>query len=168
MEERRVDDQRRADEMRRAEEQQRHAHDNYHPSEAAHHPQHHLPPLQQGPMPQGPPPTMPSIIHDAPPPPPQVPKEYPSDDRRIEHPPPPPPPPQQQPVPPQLPLNEERAARKVDVDEDYDGPEDDKKAAISGPGSAPNSAGGEIKTTTPTSATMNGMIGPAPKIERAD
>jgi hypothetical protein len=58
-------------------------------------------------------------------------------------------------------MNEpERAARKMDVDEDYDDSgEDDKKAVIaSGSGSAPNSATGEMKTTTPTSAGINGMM----------
>jgi len=48
----------------------------------------------------------------------------------------------------------------MDVDEDYDDSgEDDKKAPVaSGSGSAPNSATGEMKTVTPTSAGINGLM----------
>jgi general transcriptional corepressor CYC8 len=153
---RRAEDQRRAEDMRRAEEQ-RHANDGYHPSEAAHHPQNHsmppnhLPPMQSGPSP------MQGILHEGPPsgPPP---KEYPADERQpMEHPPSARPPPINEP---------ERAARKMDVDEDYDDSgEEEKKAGIVTNGSAPTSAAGELKTTTPTSASINGMMGPTPKVE---
>ncbi|KAK8130286.1 TPR-containing protein [Apiospora kogelbergensis] len=154
-EQRRAEDQRRTEDMRRAEEQQR---EQYHPSDAAHHPpahsmpSNHLPPMQQGPSP------MQGIIHE-PPPPSAAPKEYPQDERsRVEHNP--------TPAPPQL--NEpERAARKMDVDEDYDDSgEEEKKVPIGGPTSGPPSAAGDMKITTPTSATMNGMgAGPTPKTE---
>ncbi|KAI1740469.1 hypothetical protein F4680DRAFT_418204 [Xylaria scruposa] len=158
MEERRAEDQRRAEEMRRADEQ-RHANETYHPSEAAHHPSshamppNHLPPMQSGPSP------MPGIMHEPPQPSPAS-KEYPPEDRpRLEHPPAPQ-------------MNEpERAARKMEVDEDYDdsGEEEKKmdKMANLGPTSGPASTSGDMKTTTPTSAAMNGMMGPTPKTETA-
>lgn len=156
MEERRAEDQRRVEEMRRAEEQ-RHGNEGYHPSEAAHHPPahsmppNHLPPMQSGPSP------MTGIMHDPPQPSPAS-KEYPQEDRpRLEHPP--------APVPPQM--NEpERAARKMDVDEDYDDSgEEEKKVGPGGPTSGPTSTSGEMKTTTPTSAGMNGIMGPVTKSE---
>jgi len=151
---RRPDDPRRMDEMRRAEEQ-RHPNDSYHPSEAAHHPPahsmpNHLPPMQQGPSP------MQGIMHES-----SAngagPKDYPPEDRsRMEHGPSPPP-------PHPTAINEpERAARKMDVDEDYDDSgEDEKKAGIgSGGASGPGSATSEMKNGTPTSAGINGMMGP--------
>lgn len=152
---RRVEEQRRAEEMRRAEEQ-RHVNEGYHPSEAAHHPQSHavpahLPPMQQGPSP------MQTLMHEGPGPGPQpgpVKKEYQSgpEERRMEHPPAPHPPS----------VEPERAARKMDVDEDYDDSgEEDKKAGIA-PGSASGSgsaAAGEMKNGTPTSAGLNGIMG---------
>ena len=54
----------------------------------------------------------------------------------------------------------ERAARKMDVDEDYDDSgEEDKKGPIAlGSGSAPNPAKSELTTATPTSAGLNGMM----------
>jgi general transcriptional corepressor CYC8 len=60
-------------------------------------------------------------------------------------------------------MNEpERAARKMDVDEDYDDSGEEDKKANAGPGSAsgPGSANGEMKNGTPTSASINGLIGP--------
>jgi hypothetical protein len=64
-------------------------------------------------------------------------------------------------------INEpERAARKMDVDEDYDdsGEEDKKGGIASASASAPGSAtGGDMKNGTPTSASINGMM--APKVE---
>lgn len=60
----------------------------------------------------------------------------------------------------------ERAARKMEVDEDYDDSgEDDKKAAVLTNGSAPGSTSGEIKTSTPATASVNGASGPVPKVE---
>lgn len=159
MEDQRRDEQRRMDDMRRAEEQQRHGNDGYHPSEAAHHPpshqlpSNHLPPMQQGPSP------MQNILHDGPSAPGPAPKEYPPEERQaMEH----------GPAPRPAPINEpERAARKMEVDEDYDDSgEDEKKGIIATTnGSGPASTSGEMKTATPTSAGMNGMIGPAPKVE---
>ncbi|KAI5928070.1 hypothetical protein F4810DRAFT_646769 [Camillea tinctor] len=156
-EQRRVDDPRRVEELRRADDQ-RHANENYHPSEAAHHPPAHsvppthLPPMQQGPSP------MQGLIHEVPQPSPAS-KDYPPPDerQRLEHPP--------APVPPQM--NEpERAARKMDVDDDYDDSgEEEKKVPVGGPTSGPGSVTGELKTTTPTSAGINGIMGPAPKAE---
>jgi hypothetical protein len=54
----------------------------------------------------------------------------------------------------------ERAARKVEFDEDYDdsGEEDKKAGVVSGPASGPSSAS-EMKNATPTSAGINGIMG---------
>ncbi|KAK9424632.1 hypothetical protein SUNI508_03508 [Seiridium unicorne] len=158
-----ADDQRHVEEMRRADEQRR-ANESYHPSEAAHHqPSHpmstHLPPMQHGPQP------MQGVIHDSPAqggPGPAQPKDYSQEERaRNEHPPAPVSAPQQ--------INEpERAARKMDVDEDYDDSgEEEKKVIIAGPSSGPASATGELKTSTPVNAGINGMMGPTPKAEGA-
>jgi len=156
---RRAEEQRRAEDMRRAEEQ-RHPNDGYHPSEAAHHaqnhsmPPQHLPPMQQSSAP------MQSILHDGPQAGPAS-KEYPPDERQpIEHGPASRPPPVNEP---------ERAARKMDVDEDYDdnSGDDEKKPNITANGSGPGSAASERKTTTPTSAGMNGIMAPAAKVEAA-
>lgn len=158
-EQRHVEEQRRVEEMRRVEEQ-RHANDGYHPSEAAHHPPahampNHLPPMQQGLSPMSGP------LHERLPPTP-APKEYPQDERpRVDHPAAPV-------VPPQV-TEPERAARKMDVDEDYDDSgEEEKKASVGGPVSGPGSAAtAELKTSTPTSAGgLNGLMG-APKAESA-
>ena len=155
-EQRHVEEQRRVEDMRRADEQ-RHGNEGYHPSEAAHHPPAHaippphLPPMQQGPSP------MPGPLHDRLPPTPA--KEYPppQEERpRLDHPPAPPAAPQ---------ANEpERAARKMEVDEDYDDSgEEEKKVTVGGPVSAT-----ELKTSTPTSAGgLNGLMGPAAKAESA-
>jgi general transcriptional corepressor CYC8 len=156
-EQRRADEQRRED-MQRADEQQRM--NSYHPSEAAHHPQSHMPPSHLPPMQQGP---APMQMHDAPHPQngPPAPKEYPQGDR---------------PNPaehheaaaaaaaaaaarPAAPTEPERAARKVEVDENYDEESEDKKVVASQANGAPTAPGSsEMKTTTPTSATMNGVL----------
>lgn len=72
-------------------------------------------------------------------------------------------------APPQV--NEpERAARKMDVDEDYDDSgEEEKKVSGGGPVSGPGpAAAAELKTSTPTSAGgINGLLGAAPKTESA-
>ncbi|KAK4120848.1 TPR-like protein [Parathielavia appendiculata] len=147
--ERRMEEQRRADEMRRADEQ-RHGNEGYHPSEAAHQPQSHsipghLPPMQQGPS------AMQGLMHEgsgsqAVP----AKKEYPSgpEERRMEHPPAAHPPMVSEP---------ERAARTMDVDENYDDSGEEDKKVIVGPSSAPGAATAtELKNGTPTSASMNG------------
>lgn len=67
---------------------------------------------------------------------------------------PPPPPPQQQQHEP------ERAARKMDIDEEYDDSGEDEKKAPH-PASGPGSASGEMKNTSPTGMMPNG----APKTE---
>ena len=160
-EQRRAEDQRRTDEQRRAEDQ-RQANENYHPSEAAHHPPIHvipnaLPPMQGGLLGAHTP------SHELPPPlPPQV---HPVEERerereRLDHPP-----------PPHTPIGEpERAARKMDVDEDYDddGDDDKKGGIVSAAGSGPASAAGDAKTSSPTA--VNGHVnnfGPIgqPKVE---
>lgn len=149
---RRVEDQRRAEDMRRVEEQ-RHASDTYHPSEAAHHPpahamtSNHLPPMQQGP------PQMPNIMHDGPSTGP-APKEYSQDERQHERPHPPT-------SHPPVASEPERAARKMDVDEDYDdsGEDEKKNGIIPGAGSGPGSSSGDMKAAT-TSAGLNGIMGP--------
>ncbi|TLD05209.1 uncharacterized protein PgNI_09744 [Pyricularia grisea] len=159
---RRMDDQRRVDEhrrddMRRAEEQ-RHANDNYHPSEAAHHPpahamqQSHLPPMQQGPVPP-----MQNMMRDGPGPSPagSAPKEFNQEERHHERQP-------QHPAASHAPAagEPERAARKMDVDEDYDDSgEDEKKNGIAtSAASGPGSSSGESKPAT--NGAMNGLMGP--------
>ena len=87
---------------------------------------------------------MQGIIHEGPPAGPAAPPE---ERQRLEHPPVPHPPLMNEP---------ERAARKMEVDEDYDDSGEDDKKVTSGPGST----SGEQKTTTPTSAGINGMINP--------
>ena len=155
MEERRMEDARRAEEQRRVEEmrraeEQRHPNDGYHPSEAAHHPPSHsvsahLPPMQQAPMQ--------NLIHDGPGSQ-QGPgaREYPPvDEKRMDH-----------SSATHPPINEpERAARTMDVDEDYDdsGEEDKKAGILPGPASGPGSASSEMKNGVPTSAGINGIMG---------
>lgn len=162
-------------------EDQRRANENYHPSEAAHHPLTHAVPTttQLPPMQPAATPTRESL-----PPPPSVGKDYPMVDAPAERrspqqlPPPPPPPAQVQPQPPQPQqaqpapptpvaapaVAEERAARKMDVDENYDdeGEEEKKAPSVNGaPPSAPGSAGGaapvEGKTESPE--RPNGQTG---------
>lgn len=149
---RRAEEQRRVEDMRRADDQRHGNEGGYHPSEAAHHPQshsgpNHLPPMQQG---AGPSP-MQNLMHEGPGPQAgPLKKDYQSgtEERRMEHPP--------------IVNEPERAARKMDVDEDYDdNSEEDKKAGAapsSASGSAP-SAASEIKNGTPTSAGINGIVG---------
>jgi hypothetical protein len=119
-------------------EDHRRATDGYHPSDASHHPQA-LPPIQQQqkPLPQLSPP------QQAPLPP----------SRTLEMPP-------QEPLPPALPdvpreeRREERfekAARKVEIDEDYDEPTEDDKRAVevggrSSPATGPVAVNGQAKT----------------------
>ncbi|KAG0652862.1 General transcriptional corepressor ssn6 [Hyphodiscus hymeniophilus] len=164
-EQRRADDQRRSDDLRRSEDQRRaedlrRANENYHPSEAAHHPPTHGPPpahlpsMQQGPGPVHTP--LHTPIHELPPPPS---KEYvPEEQREREQ--------LLQPPPPPAPVSEpERAARKMDVDEDYDddGDEEKKGAIVSGPGSA----AGDAKTSSPNGvhSHANGLPNGQPKVE---
>lgn len=101
---------------------------------------------------------MQGLVHDGPGPANPPPKEYPQDERsRMDH---PSAAAHTQPAHPQAQaMNEpERAARKMDVDEDYDDSgEDDKKAVIvAGSGSAPNASAAGNKT--PTSASINGLM----------
>jgi hypothetical protein len=101
---------------------------------------------------------MQNLIHDGPGPANQPPKEYPQDERsRMDH---PSTAAHTQPAHPQAQvMNEpERAARKMDVDEDYDdsGEDDKKSTTVPGSGSAPNASAGGNKT--PTSASINGLM----------
>lgn len=143
-EQRRVEDQRRQDELREA----RPANDGYHPSEAAHHQQNHAPSSQTHTPVSGTP-------HEKP-----HPVTTPKEERA------PPPPPEQaaasRPAPPTS--EPERAARKMDVDEDYDDSGEDDKKAVLANGSAPGSVSAESKTS-PTSAGVNGNGTSAPKTE---
>lgn len=150
---RRTEEQRRPEEPRRSDEP-RHKTESYHPSEAAHHTQshsvssNHLPPMQPG---SGP---MTGVVHEKPQPP-VVPKEEP----RTEQAPParPPPPPASEP---------ERAARKMDVDEDYDDSgEDEKKAVVLTNGSGPPAPSGDLKAPPSSTSNANAASGPAPKTE---
>jgi hypothetical protein len=131
-------------EARRAEEQRR-ANENYHPSEAAHHmhvnntavnQQQQLPPMR----PVGTP-ARENI------PAPAGSRDHPNQDRRS---------PQQHQQQPQI---EERAARKMDVDENYDDDDgDDKKPSANGP---------DGKNTSPRSVNGqgNGYMGGQTKVE---
>lgn len=150
---RRQEDQRRAEEQKRQDDT-RHASDNYHPSEAAHHPPTHSVAPQIHTAPPAPPPAAASDkSHGA---------ATPKEER---------PPTAEQPAPSRPPpatnAEPERAARKMDVDEDYDDSgEDDKKAAAITNGSAPGASSAEAKTSTPTSAGVNGnSSAPALKAE---
>lgn len=162
-EQRRIDDQRRIDEQRRIEEQRR-ANENYRPSEAAHNPivSQHLPPMQQGPPPPGPPHTPHTPLHEIPPPPPQPAHVLENRERereRAEHSAPPP--------PPQAPEEPERAARKMDVDEDYDddGEEDKKGGIISGPGSTAGDVNAKATSPVAVNGHANGISNGQPKVE---
>lgn len=149
VEARRAEDQRRSDEPKK--EEPRSQSDNYHPSEAAHHPQSHsvggsnqLPPMQSASGPSS---------------------EKSQTGLKLKE---------------ERPLSEqtavaasapvvsepERAARQMDVDEDYDdSPEDEKKPAAVPNGSAPTSGSGDVKTTSPTNAGINGSTSIATKAE---
>lgn len=168
------DFRRSSSEARRAEEQRR-VNENYHPSEAAHHPQTHAVPQQQLPPMQG---VGTPVRENLPPPPP--PAEHKTEERAAERRSPRPfgsmhqgpaqagpsrrsPPPshasQPTPPPPQSmssgePERAERAARKMDVDENYDesGDEDKKGASTSasGSGNATSPTGPSGFKPTPT------------------
>ncbi|PNY20468.1 General transcriptional corepressor ssn6 [Tolypocladium capitatum] len=147
---RRVDEQRRGEEPRKAEEP-RPQNESYHPSEAAHRPQPvgpgQLPPMQQASS------AMQGVVQEKPPAGPTLKEERPSNE--------------QAPPPPAAPVvaEPERAARKMDVDEDYDDSgEDDKKAVITN-GSAPAPGSTDAKTSTPTSAGVNASSGAVTKTE---
>lgn len=54
----------------------------------------------------------------------------------------------------------------MDVDDDYDDSgEEEKKLSVNGAASGPSSTAGDMKNTTPTSASINGMMGPTSKAE---
>lgn len=134
---RRTEEQRR--EEQRRQDEPRHPHDAYHPSEAAHHQANHA-------VPQGP-----SSVASTPHEKPRAavtPKEEHSAAEQT---------PASQ--PPAAPAPEpERAARKMDVDEDYDDSgDDDKKATVAnGASSVPAET-----NTSPTSGSANGGSAPA-------
>ena len=72
--------------------------------------------------------------------------------------------------PPPPPLGEpERAARKMEVDEDYDddGEEDKKGNIVSANGSGPGSSAGDTKATSPTGVNghVNGVASAQTKVE---
>ncbi|KAF5228543.1 hypothetical protein FAUST_11018, partial [Fusarium austroamericanum] len=144
----------RREEPRRPESAPRHAVESYHPSDAAHHPPSHASgPSHLPPMQQGPPTPMSGVVHEKPPV-----VATPKEER----------PPSLEHAPPvrTAPVSEpERAARKMEVDEDYDDSgEDEKKTAVVTNGSGPGSAAGDAKTSTPANAGVNG-ISAAPKVE---
>ncbi|KAL2160375.1 hypothetical protein VTH06DRAFT_1548 [Thermothelomyces fergusii] len=145
---RRAEEQRRVDEMRRADEQ-RHNTEAYHPSEAAHHPPTHstaghLPPMQQGPS------AMQGLMHEGPGTQVGPKKEYQSgpEERRLEHP----------PATSSMVGEPERAARAMEVDENYDdsGEEDKKTGIVPGPSSSSSAtATSEAKNGPSTTTNMN-------------
>ncbi|KAG6008203.1 hypothetical protein E4U21_004802 [Claviceps maximensis] len=149
VENRRVEEQRRADEPKK--EEPRSQSDNYHPSEAAHHPQSHsvggsnqLPPMQSASAPSSeksqtglklkeerPLSEQTSVVASAP-----------------------------------VVSEPERAARQMDVDEDYDdSPEDEKKPVAVANGSVPTSGANDVKTTSPTNAGVNSSASIAAKAD---
>ncbi|KAG6077239.1 hypothetical protein E4U33_001401, partial [Claviceps sp. LM78 group G4] len=141
VEARRVDESRRSDEAKKDE---RHSqNENYNPSEAAHHPQGHsasgsnqLPPMQSAPSAPSSEKSQTGL---------KVKEERPLSE--------------QAPVAASAPVvpEPERAARKMDVDEDYDdAPEDEKKslAAANGPNST--SGSGDVKMASPPKVGANG------------
>ncbi|KAL6855180.1 glucose repression mediator protein [Amphichorda felina] len=146
----RAEDQRRSDDQRRQEEP-RVANDGYHPSEAAHHQQNHAP-ASQSHVPQGPgsatgtPHEKPHAVVT-----PKEERAVPAEQATATR----------QAGPPSEP---ERAARKMDVDEDYDDSGEDEKKAVLANGSAPESAPGDSKTS-PTSTGPNGSAAAAAKVE---
>lgn len=147
---RRSDEQRRPEEPKK--EEARPQNDSYYPSEAAHHPQNHsissnqLPPMQPGNLAPGGP-------QDKTQPGPPTKEERPASEQAST-------------VVAPLSAEPERAARKMDVDEDYDdSPEEDKKTGIVANGSGPPSGSGDVKTTSPASASVNGTSGTATKTE---
>lgn len=137
------DDQRRSDE--RGRDEPRSTSDGYHPSEAAHHQQNHAAPQAPG--------SATSTPHEKP-----HAAVTPKEERAV---PAEPAAPSRQAPPPSEP---ERAARKMDVDEDYDDSGEDDKKAVLANGSATESASGDSKTS-PTSAGANGSAGVAAKAE---
>jgi glucose repression mediator protein len=149
------DYRRSSSEARRVEEQRR-ANENYHPSEAAHHPHTHNLPPQLPPMQAG---SGPAHEQKGPLPPPPAPRDYVMEERdvarereRQEHSAPPPPPAMGEP---------ERAARKMDVDEDYDDEGDDDKKP-SGPATGGPASAAEGKNRSPSAGSSgqpNGING---------
>lgn len=148
-------EERRAEEPRRPEEAAPKS-DSYHPSEAAHHVQNHsvagapLPPMQASSTPTQEK-AQPAV----------VPKEEPVAEQ--------PPAVEAPAAAPAAPSEPERAARKMDVDEDYDDSgEDDKKAApatSAANGPKPASTTEEAKPISPGSTAVNGAAAPAAKAE---
>lgn len=137
---RRLEDQRRVDEPKK--EELRAPNDNYHPSEAAHHPQSHsvgtnqLPPMQPSSAPPNDKATSVPVLKE----------ERPTADQASTI-----------AATPAVSETAERAARKMDVDEDYDdSPEDEKKPIPAGNASGTASGNVDSKTTSPTSAGVNG------------
>ncbi|PHH85541.1 hypothetical protein CDD83_280 [Cordyceps sp. RAO-2017] len=150
-ESRRIDEPRRGEEPRKVEDP-RPQNDGYHPSEAAHHPQpvgpSQLPPMQQaaGSAMQG-------VSQEKVQAGPTLKEERPAAEQSA------------LPPPPSAAAEPERAARKMDVDEDYDDSgEDDKKAVLTN-GSAAAAGSTDGKTSTPTSAGVNGSSGAVTKAE---
>lgn len=138
--------------VRRAEEpkkeEARSQNDNYHPSDAAHHPQNHavghkqLPPMQPATVSKG------EKTQAGPTPK----EERPSSEQTSLA------------AAPPVVSEPERAARKMDVDEDYDDiPEDEKKNASTVVGSAPTTGAADAKTSSPSTTGVNGTSGSASK-----
>ncbi|KFH48705.1 General transcriptional corepressor-like protein [Hapsidospora chrysogenum ATCC 11550] len=147
---RRADDHRRAEDPRRPDEP-RSASDSYHPSEAAHHQQNHAAGPQNHP---------PSAFGSAAGTPHEKPHASvtPKQERAVAA---EPPAASRQPAPPTEP---ERAARKMEVDEDYDDSGEDEKKAVLANGSAPESGPGDTKTS-PTGTGANGSATATTKAE---
>lgn len=95
---------------------------------------------------------MTGVVHEKPNPP-VVPKEEPRAEQASTA----------RPAPP--PASEpERAARKMDVDEDYDDSGEDEKKAVLTNGSGPSAASSDLKAPN-SSVNVNVASGPAPKSE---
>jgi glucose repression mediator protein len=146
---RHAEEQRRTDEQRRPEDL-RHP-EAYHPSEAAHHQTNHASGTQghgqkSSVSAAGTPHEKPQSV--------MTPKEEraaPSEPSSATR-----------PAPPAA--EPERAARKMDVDEDYDDSGEDEKKAVLANGSGPSSATGDVKAS-PTTAGVNGSAATSTKTE---
>lgn len=151
-ESRRPDEQRRGEETRKVEDA-RPLNDGYHPSEAAHHPQpvgpSQLPPMQQASSSamQGVQGVVQEKSHAGPP----LKEERPATEQA------------NLPAPPPAASEPERAARKMDVDEDYDDSGEDDKKAVHANGSAAATGPTDGKTSTPANAGVNGSSGAVAK-----
>ncbi|KAJ5666727.1 hypothetical protein N7462_011136 [Penicillium macrosclerotiorum] len=132
----------------------RRANENYHPSEAAHHP-HTLPSIQSMPPHPTGGPSLPPMAESAAPVPPNGPPSAPPSANT---------PVKEEAPRPEAPSSHEPPARKMDVDEDYDDDADEEKKASGAPKGSPNgSAAGNVANGN--GVASNGRQGTPSKAE---